>query len=38
MEFDDGLIVHLQSEVLLVVHVKYNRAVRAEFQHSLISD
>ena len=26
LEFDDGLIVHLWSDVLLVVHAKHNRA------------
>ena len=31
-EIDDGLIIHLWSGVLLVVHAKHNRAVGAEFQ------
>ena len=38
MKFDDGLIVHLWSEALLVVHAKHNRAVAAKFQHSPYSE
>ena len=37
MEFVDGLIVHLWSGVLLVVHAKHNRA-DAGFQHSPCSE
>ena len=34
MKFDDGLIVHLWSGALLVVHARHNRAVDAEFQQN----
>ena len=36
MEFVDGLIVHLWSDVLLVVHAKHNRA-DAGFQQLVMS-